>query len=915
MRRFCSFVAFQLLLVSVAPQPVAAATGASVAYAPGSYASGSSARPATQNPPRAQRSVPPDSTRPVATAVRVRNGAIVMDGRLDETEWQQATPVTRFTQVEPVEGAPATERTQVYIVYDDEALYVGAHMFSRDPASIQAPMSRRDEGGNAEHLTVSLDTYLDRRTAYSFGVTASGVRLDYYQPEDRDHPRDESYDPVWEAKAQRTDDGWTAEMRIPFSQLRFNDVPNHVWGMNLDRWIPSEREDDFWIAVPRNVQAWSSRFGNLVGISGVTPSRRLELVPYATTNATLTSDHDPHNPFQSGSDFTARFGGDLKMGLGPNLTLEGTINPDFGQVEADPAEVNLSAFETFFPERRPFFTEGSRLLEGDGPSYFYSRRIGAPPRGEIPGEPTFVDQPSTTSILGAAKLTGRLASGTSVGALFAMTGREFARTFDTLAPPGDGFGRAEVAPRSFYGVTRVSQEIGSSGSTVGAMLTGAYRDQTPGSLVAASYDRAALSGGADWNIRFGGDGAYELSGFGGFSYVRGDTARLLDLQQSSARYYQRPDAGYVRLDSTRTSLSGYAASLRAQRISARHWLWGVGVSAESPGFEINDVGRLSRADEIGSGVDVRYRETVPGTHFREYDVGLSMDNSWNFGGTNTESSIETNAGLTLNNYWQVDLSASLDRRALSPTLTRGGPLMETPRGWSGSVGLGNNFVANTRWQGRLRYEQNEDGGRGLRLSGSLGVRPAPPWQLSIEPSYSRSTDPRQFITTEENGPPETFGTRYIFAATERTTVSTQFRLTYTFKPDLTLELYAEPFAANVHFRDFGQLAAARSSALRLYGHDGSSQVDTLSDGSIQVTDGSDTFTLDTEDFLALSFRSNIVLRWQWRPGSTLFVVWQQNRGRDDPLSRAARVGDLFDTFGTSGDNLFAVKVTMWIPAM
>ncbi|HET7585532.1 MAG TPA: DUF5916 domain-containing protein [Gemmatimonadaceae bacterium] len=857
---------------------------------------------------------PQDTARPVATATRVRDGAIIMDGRLDEPEWKKAIPVTHFTQVEPILGAEPTERTTVLVVYDDDALYIGAHMFSRDPSAIQSPISRRDDGGQAEHLTVSLDTYLDRRTAYNFGVTASGVRLDYYQPEDNDHSRDESYDPVWDARTQRTADGWTAEMRIPFSQLRFNDRPELVWGMNLDRWIPSKHEDDYWIPVPRNVQAWSSRFGNLVGIAGVAPSRRLELVPYVATNARMQSDRDVRDPFSDATEVSANVGGDLKMGLGPNLTLEGTFNPDFGQVEADPAEVNLTAFETFFDEKRPFFTEGSRLLSGNGPSYFYSRRIGAPPRGDIPGDPTFVDQPNTTTILGAAKLTGRLASGTSIGTLVAMTGREFARTFDTLAAPGDGLGRVEVAPRSLYGVTRVQQELGTPGSTVGAMLAGVYRDMPDGSPLAASYDRAALSGGSDWTLRLGG-GDYELSGYAGFSYVRGDTSAMIALQQSSARYFQRPDAAYVRVDSARTSLAGYTASLNLRRITARHWLWGAGFSAESPGFELNDAGRLQDADNLGSALELQYRETLPGAHLRTYDVGVSMNHGWNYGGTHTNGDVDFDADITLLNYWQLGLSASLDQRALSPTLTRGGPLMGTPRTWSGSVELGNNFVANVRWQGRVRYEQGEEGGRELGVSGSLSVRPAPAWQLSIEPSYSRETDPRQFVTTEDNGPAETFGTRYIFAATERTTFSTQFRLNYTFKPDLTLEMYAEPFAANVHFRDFGELAAARSRALRLYGHDGASQVDTLGDGTMQVTDGSDTFTLDNEDFVALSFRSNVVLRWEWRAGSTLFVVWQQDRGRDDPLSRSARFGDLFHALSTRGENIFAIKATVWIPAM
>src|SRR2546421_9556251 len=320
-------------------------------------------------------------------------------------------------------------------------------MFSRDPSKIQAPLSRRDNPYQAERLWVSFDSYHDRRTAYSFGVTASGVRFDWYHPSDNQDIVDRGFDPVWQAKANIDGLGWTAEMRIPFSQLRFTDQPVQVWGFNANRWNPVTSEDDYWIPVPTNRTGWSSFMGELVGIEGIKPTRRLEVMPYAAGDSRLQSGVAPADPFNGGANLGGRRGADVKMGLGPNITLDGTVTPDFGQVEADPAVVNLSAFEVFFDERRPFFTEGNQLLRGNGPSYFSSRRIGARPGCNASGD--FLDCPQNATILGAAKVTGRLATGMSLGVLTAVTGRESARTFDTTAHT---FGRTERAPPAGGGV-------------------------------------------------------------------------------------------------------------------------------------------------------------------------------------------------------------------------------------------------------------------------------------------------------------------------------------------------------------------------------------------------------------------------------------------------------------------------------
>ncbi len=352
------------------------------------------------------------------TAVRVPTGSVHVDGNLDDEVWRLASPVTDFVQTEPLEGASPTDPMDVRFLYDESALFVGARMSTRTPADIQAPMSRRDEDTQqAEHMFVSLDTYLDRRTAYTFGVTAAGVRFDHYHPDDDRSNRDRGFDPVWEARVRIDEGGWVAELRIPFDQLRFRNVDAQNWGLNIYRLIPGRNEEVAWSLVRRTEGGWASRFGELHGILGIQPTTRIELLPYVASAWSVTAARDDANPFDGG--LLGRTGLDMKIGLGPNLTLDATVNPDFGQIEADPVEVNLTAFETFFDERRPFFLEGSRLLAGresdewsDDTEYFYSRRIGARPAGSAEGD--FVDYPATTTTLGAAKLTGRLQTGTSI---------------------------------------------------------------------------------------------------------------------------------------------------------------------------------------------------------------------------------------------------------------------------------------------------------------------------------------------------------------------------------------------------------------------------------------------------------------------------------------------------------------------
>ena len=459
-------------------------------------------------------------------AVRILGTSPRLDGRLTEDLWTTAPALTGLLQRDPNEGVPATERTEVRFAYDDDALYVGARMFSTAPGSIRALVTRHDREGSSEQLIVSLDTHHDRRTAYTFAVTPASVRIDYYHPSDDEDSRDDGFDPVWQAQARIDSLGWTAEMRIPFSQLRFTAAEAQLWGVNVVRSVPAKNERSYWALVRRDEPGWASRMGTLTGIRDVRPSRRIEILPYLAVDSRLQNEIDRADPFARTHETNTRVGADLKLGLGPSFTLDVTLNPDFGQVEADPAEVNLTAFETFFDERRPFFAEGAELLEGRG--LFYSRRIGAPPPGD-PGA-DYSERIEHTSILGAAKLTGRTASKLAVSALAAVTQRERVRTFDATSRT---FGDVVVAPLAGYAVVGAQQQFGASGSTLGGVLTAVHRDLEEGSALANVVTRDAFSGIVEGRIRWAG-GKYDASANLGFTHVRGDSGAILALQQSSA---------------------------------------------------------------------------------------------------------------------------------------------------------------------------------------------------------------------------------------------------------------------------------------------------------------------------------------------------------------------------------------------
>jgi hypothetical protein len=847
-----------------------------------------------------------------ARATRVVGEPPHIDGQLDERAWQQATVVSDFVQKIPIEGAAPSVQTEVLILYDDHGLYIGARLRRPNPNEIRRSITRRDGESDAEVFTVSIDPYLDRRTAYSFSVSSGGVRGDAYHSQDsEDSGREPQFDPIWNARARVDGDGWTAEMHIPFSQLRYNAGTEQTWGLQLTRSIADKSERLQWTLIPVAAAGFSSHFGRLEGIAGIPPVRRLELLPYVAGDVTYRANVNPRNPFDD--KLGGRVGGDLKYGLGPNLTLDATVNPDFGQVEADPAVVNLTAFETVFDERRPFFIEGNELLTGRGasfigrPAWFYSRRIGAAPRGTALGD--FVDMPTNTTILSAAKVTGRLASRLSVGALAAVTPREYARVFDTTDVRQD---RIAVEPPSSFAVVRLEQEFGKQQSGVGLSMTHVNRWLDDRGGLESLLPRSAVTGGLDWKLRYM-QGMYEVTGWVGASQVTGSADAIARLQRSSAHYFQRPDQDHVAYDDTRTSLTGATASLRLDKNAGRFTLGGIQLSTRSPEFDINDAGQMRSGDDIDFNADIQLRDTKPNKYVRFFQFGTSAVAGWNYGRIQQYLRLNQTAQITLHNFIRLNGRVTLHRRSLSDDLTRGGPLMGTPNAYSVLGQITSRPNVPTTWTARTEYFNDEFGGWRWDASTGLSIRPASQWQASVDPTYSHSVDGRQYVKTQPGGSAGTFGQRYIFAFIERSTLSARFRLNYAFTPNFTVEGYAEPFAASGRFYDFGELPSPRSRSLRTYGASGTgTSITKEASGASTVNDGATTFTIPALDFNRLSFRSNLVLRWEWLPGSTAYLIWQQSRQDQTLAGRLINPSRLLDATSAAGDNFFVLKVSYWL---
>ena len=523
-----------------------------------------------------------------AVAVATRSTAPRVDGKLDDPVWAGATPTRSFRQRDPEEGAEGTEPTEVRVLYDDEALFVGVRAFDSRPDRITAPLARRDETPPSDWIGILIDSYFDRRTAFEFVVNPAGVKQDTYHYNDGE--LDPTWDAIWQVGVTRDGEGWTAEFRIPWSQLRFGGSQGRRFGFNIWRKINRTGELQHWKLMPKNQPGDASRYGELTGFSELNPRRKLEVTPYSVLGRSF-SPAEPGNPFKTGRSSRATLGADLRYGLTSNLTLSAAINPDFGQVEADPAVVNLSAQETFYPEKRPFFTEGSDAFRfritaspWSNEQFFYTRRIGRAPQLSPDDRGGYASSVGETTILGAAKIQGKTPSGWTLGALAALTTEETASVIDAQ---GARF-RDVIEPRTGYGVGRLARDFRNGRTVIGAFGTVVHRD-LPETVTSLRSD--AIAAGVDLSHRFADDRLLARATVLG-SRVSGSTAAITGTARSSVHYFQRPDQRYATLDPAATSLSGFGGFVEVKK-DAGSWLYGAQVSTRSPGSSSTTPGSSS----------------------------------------------------------------------------------------------------------------------------------------------------------------------------------------------------------------------------------------------------------------------------------------------------------------------------------
>jgi hypothetical protein len=833
-------------------------------------------------------------------------GPMRVDGVLDEPAWAGAPVASDFIQREPVDGAPASLRTEVRVLHDAGALWVGVRALDPEPRSIVGRLTRRDEDSNSDWIIVMLDSYCDRRTAFDFRINPAGVKRDILISDDGDR-EDASWDAVWDAAARVDSAGWCAEFRIPTNQLRFEPGENRRFGFQAARWIHRLNESSFWSPCPRRESGLVSHFGDLVGMSLPAAPRRIQLLPYVRMSG-LSHTVDGGDPFRDPSEFDGAGGVDAKIGLGGSLTLDATVNPDFGQVEADPSVLNLSAFETFYPEKRPFFMEGAQILrfglgvgDGDGAneSLFYSRRIGRRPQGEADAD--YVDVPGATSIISAAKLTGRTASGWSVGILDAVTAREVADVADDSTES-----RIAVEPLTNYLVARLRRDMRQGRTALGLIGTAVVRDIRDGELEFLR-DRAT-TGGLDFHHRFAGD-RYSLDGYFVGSAIHGASEAILKAQRAPQRYYQRPDAGYVEVDSARTSLTGTASSITLGKITG-HWRAMTTANHRSPGFDSNDLGYLRIADQIQHSLWIGYREWEPGPLLLSYNVNWNYWNAWTWGGDPVNRGGNINGFCQFRNYWYSYAGINVEPSRLEPRALRGGPSVRTPS--SGNVWLGvgsdDRKPVSFELEGWIWRDVAES--RSFGVHPVIAVRPSPRWQVSVRPSYENQIDDWGWVTSDDIGDDR----HYVLARLEQETISLTARLNYAFTPDLSLQFYAQPFFAAGRYRGMKRVTDPRAAdyddLMTPYGP----EEIRLEGGVYTVTTDDGEFSFDNPDFNFAELRSNLILRWEFRPGSALFLVWTQGR-IDDPLKdgRVSLSRDASDLFAADSENVLLAKVTYWLP--
>ncbi len=792
---------------------------------------------------------------PAIRAVRLETGELELDGRLQDPVWQRAPKASGFTQRDPDEGQPASEETTVQLAYDDEALYIGVMCYDSEPEEIVSRLARRDRWVESDRISVNLNPHHDHQTGYFFSVGPSGWMMDGVLFDDTSE--DDTWDGVWEVKTSRNDEGWCAEYRIPYHVLRFSPQAEYTWGINILRDIVRKQERDFWILVPKAENGWVSRFGHVEGIAGIHPPAHLEILPFGLGRSTFQGSTD------GGNDLFSTFGLDLRYGLASNISLNATVNPDFGQVEADPAVLNLGVFETFFRERRPFFVEGSAIFNAPWPdivgingpaTLFHSRRIGKQPGRFEPESGDLGTRPDGTTILGATKLTGKTARGMSFGLITARTGAEHAPLEQIFTDPITGEETSETtrfrleSPTNYL-AGRLQQDLGAH-STAGFTLTAVQ-----GSAFESSYV-GSMDGHFKWR-----DNAYRV---------------------------------YTRLSGSRTGQEGRQNGYEGLAYFSKFSGWFGGqayVDTRSPNFDTNELGFMNRNDRIQTGAHIYAQIQQPWALARRSGFNINTWSHWNYDRVGIYRGVNFNNWHNLKNYWWLNFGINRAFAAQDDLVTRGGPLMKTPANINFWFNIGTDdskpFSLSLHTGG-----SRDDGGKSYnrRIGINPEWRPASNIEIDIEPSYRIERNYAQWIENVDSDGDDQ-DDRYIFGDLRSQVLDVTIRTTWSFTPGLSLQLYAQPFVSVGNYRQIKELARPESYAFTPY-------------------DG----LTDNPDFSSRSLRSNLVLRWEWRPGSTFYAVWSQSRSRSfdridpdfDPW------GDAAGSFGDSGKNILLIKYNYWL---
>lgn len=855
-----------------------------------------------QNTPAYKNLLATDSITPQGKRVyktqRFTSAAPKIDGKLNDAVWEEGNWTGSYLQHKPVEGAQPTNKTHMKILYDDKNLYVAFRVFD-DVDKIDFQRGRRD-AFLGDFIGICLDSYFDKQTAFEFNINPGGQKMDvvFYN----EH-WDDTYNPVWEGKTAVEDSAWTAEYRIPLSQIRYSNKQEQIWGLHSWRWVNRLQEDNNWNLIPVDNPGVMYSIGELHGIKNLPKNRRIELLPYALGKMDFY-EKEEGNPYATGFDKSGSIGLNGKIGLGSDFTIDFAINPDFGQVEADPAQLNLSAYETFFQEKRPFFLEGKGITEFrfDGGRLFYSRRIGQAP-GYSPdmGDNAFAQNIDNTSILGAVKLTGKTKSGLSIGIIEGLTQREFA---DTINNGNEG--TTEVEPLTNYLVGRVKKEINKGNTIVGGILTNTTRFFDNNHLK-DNNNRLANTGGIDFRHHWK-DKKYFIDAKTFFSTVQGSPEMILDLQTSSARYYQRPDASHLSIDSSLTHLSGIGADFEIGKRTGGNWRYGLEANYKSPGLELNDMGFLNRADAMNQSVYVSYVVPEAKGRLREYNIGMWQWNGFNSEGEYLSSAMGLNSYFKFNNRWNYNFRYSRTFDHTNTNILRGGPSIYTQGFHNFRAGFNSdgskrfNFGFNYR---TLHFDSKQS--EQHHFSPGLTWRLASTMKLSSHLTYSLVTGSFEYVDDGNDN-------EYLMATQKRKTLSLTLRFDYAITPELTLQYYANPYLSVGKYSRYKLITDPTSKTYDnlYYEFASDEEIHDHENNRVQLSHNGVNLDFENPDFNSQQYRSNFVARWEYRPGSTLYFVWSHGRSQYQSVTNQSVSNSLNELMDITPENVFLVKFNYWL---